>query len=87
MEFNLQSCVRRYHVRIWRMLDCFFFLGEELTCQREIKNVVDRYAVAVKKDTGETVDHIPKKISRICSSFLQHGGLITAMVTGHRKYS
>ena len=86
MEFNLQSCVRRYHVygECWT---AFFFLGEELTCQREIKNVVDRYAVAVKKDTGETVDHIPKKISRICSSFLQHGGLITAMVTGHRKYS
>ena len=83
MEFRVQSCVRGYHVyeECWAA-----FLGEELTCQREIGNVVDRYAVAVKKDTGETVGHVPKKISRICSSFLQHGGLITAVVTGHRRY-
>ena len=46
MEFHLQSCVRRYHVygECWTA-----FLGEEQTCQREIKNVVDRYAVAVKR--------------------------------------
>ena len=68
MEFRLQSCIRGYHVygERWTAL-----LGEELTCEREIGNVVDRYAVAVKKDTGETVGHVPKKISRICSSFLQ----------------
>ena len=60
------------------------FLGEELTCQQEIG---DRYAIAVKKDIGETVGHVPKKISRICSSFLQHGGTITAIVTGHQRYS
>ena len=62
-------------------------MGEELTCQRERGNVVDRYAVAVEKATGETVGHVPKKISRICSSFLQHGGTITAIVTGRRRYS
>ena len=32
-------------------------LGEELNCEREIGNVVDRYAVAIKKPyTGETVE-------------------------------
>ena len=84
MEFHLQSCVRGYHVygEHWTA-----FLGEELTCQRKIGNVSDRYAVAVKKDTSETVGHVPKKISRICSSFLQHGGTITAVVTGRRRYS
>ena len=84
MEFRLQSCIRGYHVygERWTAL-----LGEELTCQQEIRNVVDWYAIAVKKDTGETVGHVPKKISRICSSFLQHGGVITAVVTGHRRYS
>ena len=58
MEFCLQSCVCRYHEyeERWTAL-----LGEELTCQREIGNVVDRYAVAVKKDTGESVGHVPKK--------------------------
>ena len=84
MEFRLQSCIRGYHIygEHW-----FALLGEELTCEREIGNVVDRYAVAVKKDTDETVGHAPKKISRICSSFLQHGGLITTVVTGRHRYS
>ena len=46
MEFRVQSCVRGYHIyeECWVAL-----LGEELTCQQEIGNVVDRYAVAVKK--------------------------------------
>ena len=71
MEFRVQSCVRGFHVygEHWTA-----FVGEELTFQREIGNVVDRYAVAVEKATGETVGHVPKKISRICSSFLQCGG-------------
>ena len=84
MEFRLQSCIHRYHVygERWTAV-----LGEELTCEREIGNIVDSYAVAVKKDTGETVGHVPRKISTICSSFLQHGGLMTAVVTGRRRYS
>ena len=45
-------------------------MGEELTCYWEIGNVVDRYAIAVEKAAGETVNHVLKKISRICSSFL-----------------
>ena len=49
--------------------------------------MVDRYAVAVKKDSGETVGHVPKKISQICSSFLQQGYVLTATVTGCRRYS
>ena len=46
MEFCLQSCVHGYHVygECWTVS-----LGEELTCQWEIGNVLDRYAVAVKK--------------------------------------
>lgn len=31
-------------------------------------NITDRYAVAVVKDDGTTVGHLPKRISRICSS-------------------
>ena len=83
MEFPIQLCIRDFHIygEHWTA-----FVGEELTCQRERGNVVDRYAVAVEKATGETVGHVPK-ISRICSSFLQHGGTITAIVTGRRRYS
>ena len=46
MEFRIQSCVRGFHVygEHWTA-----FVGEELTCQLERGNVVDRYAVAVEK--------------------------------------
>ena len=36
--------------------------GERLFTERELHNAVDRYAVAVTKDSGETVGHLPKKI-------------------------
>ena len=65
--------------------DWIAVLGEELSCDREIGNVIDRYTVAVKKDSGETVGHVPKKISRMCSSFLQQGYALTAIVTGRRR--
>ena len=58
------------------------FLREELTCQWDIGNVLNRHAVAV-----ETVGHMPKKISRIYSLFLQHSSLIIAVVTGRQRYS
>ena len=79
MEFHFQSCVRGYHEygEHWTA-----FLGEQLTCQHEVGNVTDRYAVAVKKDSGKTVGHV-LKISRIRSMFLQYGFIITATVTGH----
>jgi len=36
------------------------WLGEELQCEREIGNMMDRYAVRVKKlGTSETVRHLP----------------------------
>ena len=80
----MSSCVRGYHVygEIWTAT-----LGEELFCSPEVGNVVDRYAVAVKKESGETVGHLPRKISCMCSMFIQRGGEITATVIGHRRYS
>ena len=53
-------------------------------CEREIGNVVDRYAVAAKNDSRITVGHLPRKISQICSIFLMGGGTITATVAGRR---
>ena len=61
-------------------------LGEELVCEQEIGNVVDCYAIAVKKNSGKTVGHVPK-ISQMCSSFLQQGYVLTATVTGFHRYS
>ena len=81
----IPSCIRGYYVygEVWMAV-----MGEELLCERELGNVVDRYAIAVKKpDSGITVGHLPKKISRVCSMFTQRGGKITATVKGRRRYS
>ena len=61
-------------------------LGEVLITERELHNMADRYAVAVKKH-GETVGHLPRIISRLCSMFIDQGGDITCVVTGNRRYS
>ena len=85
MEFAVSSCIRGYHVydTMWTAI-----LGEELLCEREPGNVMDRYAVAAKKPAlGVIVGHLPKKISRHCSIFILRGGAIKATVTGRCHYS
>ena len=60
------SCIRGYHVYkdIWDAA-----IGEVLVCEREPRNVEDRYAIAIKKD--ETViGHLPQNLSRVCSLFI-----------------
>ena len=84
MKIRQDSCIRGYHVynEIWTAV-----LGEVLLTQRELHNVTNCYAVAVKKYSGETVGHLPRKISRLCSMFIGQGGNITCVVTGDRRYS
>ena len=71
---RLDSSIRGYHVysEMWTTV-----FGEILFPERELNNVVDQYAVAVTKDSGETVGHFPRKISRLCSMFIEQGGDIT----------
>ena len=82
MEFHIDSSVRGYHVynEAWTTV-----LGEVLITERELYNVADRYAVAVKKHSDETVGHLPKKTSMLCSMFIDKGGDITCVVTGNRR--
>ena len=84
MKMIVSSCIQGYHVygEVWTAV-----MGEQLLCEREPGNMVDRYAITVKKDLGVTVGHLPRKISRMCSMFIQRGGEITATVTGRRRYS
>ena len=58
----------------------------EKKCKRELDNVSDRYAVAVKKD-GTIIGHLPQNISWACLLFLRRGNCITCCVTEHRRYS
>ena len=78
-ELVVSSCIRGYHIYGETQTAV---MGEQLLCEREVRNVVDRYAISVKKDSGITVGHLPQKISRVCSMFIQRGGEIIATVTG-----
>ena len=77
------SCVCGYHIYkdVWDVV-----IEEELQCKRELDNVSDIYAVAVKKD-GTIIGHLPWNISRACLLFFRRGNFITCRVTGHRRYS
>ena len=45
---------------------------EALACEREPKNSSDQYAVAVKNE-GTSIEHLPRKLSWVCSLFLRLG--------------
>lgn len=71
---------------IWRALEHFSGRATYLSSgNRKCTRLI--CPVTVKKHSGETVGHVAKKTSRICSLFLQHGGIVTAIVTGRRRYS
>ncbi len=63
---RIESCVRGFHVykETWSPN-----IGELLVYTRESGNVIDRYAVAVKKSDGTVVGHSPKRRS-LCHSIL-----------------
>ena len=74
--FTLDGCIRGHHISksFWEP-----FLGETLSCKREIGNASDSYAVAVikaenKEDAVVIVGHVPRKISPACSVFLGREG-------------
>lgn len=81
--FEVESCVRGFHIYkdFWTPA-----IGEVLVCTRERRNAVDRYAVSVVKDDN-VVGHLPRKISKVCSLFLERGGTINCRITGARRYS
>ena len=81
--FQISLMVRGYHVYkdVWVASS-----GDILQCVRELSKRHDPYAVSVKKD-GTIVGHVPRKISTICSLFLQRGGSIQCTIVGSRRYS
>ena len=81
--FSVEAMVRDYHEyqSVWDAP-----IGEALLCEREVGNVHDTFAVAIKKD-GKVVGHCSRKISALCSIFIRRGSKITCQVTGRRRYS
>ena len=82
-ELVRPCCIRGYHVykENWTPV-----IGETLTCKREPSNAYDKYAVAVIKNE-RVVGHLPRKISNICSHFLEDEGTIHCVVTGEPQNS
>ena len=82
-SFTNEAMIRGYYVYkdIWEAV-----LDEEVPCQKELGNLADPFAVAVIRD-GVVVGHVPKKISSVCSLFLQRNGSITCCVSGYRRFS
>ena len=69
--FSVECMIRGYHEykSIWENPS----IGETLICEREIGNCHDTHAVAIKKTIEgdiKTVGHVPRKISAICSIFM-----------------
>ena len=73
--------MRGYHVYrdIWEAS-----VGEQLPCEREDGNGADPVAM---KRSGAVVEHIPRKISSVCSLFLMRNGVMKVEMTGGRQYS
>ena len=68
------------------MDEIYAFVVETLACEREPRNIRDRYAVAVKKD-GKIISHLPRIVSRVCLLFMRRGGSVHCTVPGTRRYS
>ena len=75
-SFTIEAMIRGYHVYsdIWNAV-----IDEELPCAKESGNLADPFAVGVMKD-GTIVGHVPRKISSVCSLFLQRSGSIVCRV-------
>ena len=77
-SYRMESCIRGFNIyeEVWTP-----FIGERLGCADERSNREDPFAVAIKRGT-ETVGHIPRTISCVCTLFLRQRGSISCEVTG-----
>ena len=80
---EVESCIQGHHVysSIWTPV-----LLELLTCQREMDNAEDQYAVVVRKGE-DIVGHVPMKILFLCSIFIRRGGVMHCIINANRCYS
>ena len=81
--FSMDSVIRGHHAykSSWTPT-----VSQMLDVGAEPNNMFDSHAVATFHG-GNVVGHLPIEFSGIAWHFLQHGGRILCVVTGHRKYS
>ena len=68
----MATLVLEYVIRGYHNYMCIWIpeVSERLSPEVEAANPHDRYAVAVASHERGIVGHVPKKISRVCHSFL-----------------
>ena len=59
-------------------------VGELMMCKIEENNDHDKYAVAVKNESGQIVGHVPIEISKIMRKFIRDYGEVEVECIGHR---
>ena len=59
-------------------------VGELMMCEIEENNEHDKYAVAVKNESGQIVGHVPIEISKIMCKFIRDCGEVEVECIGHR---
>ena len=59
-------------------------VGELMMCEIEENNDHDKYAVAVKNESGQIVGHVPIEISKIMCKFIRDCGEVEVECIGHR---
>ena len=74
-SFSMTTAVHGFHIYkdVWEPT-----IGEVLSCERDIGNSHDTFAVAIK-NSSEVVGHVPRFLSLICSIFIQRGDEIRSM--------
>ena len=59
-------------------------VGELMMCEIEENNEHDKYAVAVKNESGQIVGHVPIEISKIMCKFIRDCGEVEVECIGHQ---
>ena len=77
----VESCIRGYHAYFKYSTVC---VGDLMMCEIEEDNKHDKYAVAVKDESGQIVGHIPIEISMIMNKFIRDSGEIEVECIGHK---
>ena len=54
-----------------------------MMCEIEEDNEYDKYAVAVKNESGQIVGHVPIEISKIMCKFIRDCGEVEVECIGH----
>ena len=60
----IEASVQEYHEYF---VDASVTFCKVITCERDVDNVLDKYAIGLKNEGQVRVGHVPIELSKICS--------------------